>query len=155
MTDEEISKNLYLQLFPLLKGNTEATVFCVDLMNICQVWDDLIDRDVKYTDNDINRTFQTLLFSLPMNEFYVKYQNELRPLIMNSILKWFDANKMEQGKEESDLNMAYMLRAEIYSIFCYVAFLVGGINHAKEVGIEIRRIYGEKLPEFIEEMQNA
>ena len=155
MTNEEITKNLYIQLFPLLKGNTEATTFCVDLMNIYQVWDDLIDRDSEYTDSDVNKAFQTLLFSLPMNSFYVANQHELRPLIMNSILKWFDANEMEKGKEESDLNMSYMLRAEIYSIFCYVAFLVGGLNYAKTVGVEIRRLYSEKLPEFIEEMKNA
>ena len=155
MKNEEITKSLYLSLFPLLKGDSEATTFCVDLMNICQVWDDLIDKDSEYTDDDINKTFQTLLFSLPMNSFYVAHQHELRPLIMNSILKWFDANEMEKGKEESDLHMSYMLRAEIYSIFCYVAFLIGGLNYAKTVGVKIRRLYSEKLSEFIEEMQNA
>jgi len=155
MKNEEISKNLYIQLCPLLKGNTAATVFCVDLMNIYQVWDDLIDKDNEYTDSDVNQVFQTLLFSLPMNEFYVKNQNELRPLIMNSILKWFDANKMEEEGKEADLHMSYMLRAEIYSIFCYVAFLVGGLNYAKEIGVSIRRLYAETLPEFLEEMKNA
>lgn len=83
------------------------------------------------------------------------HQDELRPLIMNAILKWFDSNKMESEGKEEDLHMAYMLRAEIYSIFCYIALLVGGLDHAKEVGVSIRRIYDEKLTEFIEEIQNA
>lgn len=155
MNNDEINKNLYIKLFPLLKGNSNATMLCVDLMNVCQVWDDLIDRDKQYTDYDINRTFQTLLFFLPLNPFYEAHQDELRPLIMNSILKWFDSNKMEAEGKEGDLHMAYMLRAEIYSIFCYVAMLVGGMDYAKEVGVEIRRIYDEKLPEYIEEMTNA
>jgi len=155
MKNEDISKSLYINLFPLLKGNSDATVFCVDLMNIYQVWDDLIDRDKEYTDTDVNQAFQTLFFSLPKNEFYIKHQNELRPLIMNSILKWFDANEMEKGGKVDDLNMSYMLRAEIYSIFCYVAFLVGGLNYAKEVGVSIRRLYAETLPDFLEEMRNA
>ena len=155
MTNDEINKNLYIQLFPLLKGNTDATVLCVDLMNICQVWDDLVDRDKEYTDDDINRTFQTMLFRLPLNKFYDKNQDELRPVIMNAILKWFDSNEMEKEAKTEDLHMTYMLRAEIYSIFCYVAFLVGGLEYAKTVGPQIRRIYNEKLPEFIEEMQNA
>ena len=81
--------------------------------------------------------------------------SDVAPLIMNFILKWFDDNKMEDEGKESDLHMCYMLRAEIYSIFCYVAFLVGGLNYAKEVGVSIRRLYAEKLPEFLEEMQNA
>lgn len=155
MYNEEINKNLYINLFPLLKGDTHATSLCVDLMNICQVWDDLIDRDKEYTDNDINRVFQALLFTVPLNPFYDKHQDELRPIIMNAILKWFDSNKMEKEGKEEDLHMTYMLRAEIYSIFCYIAFLVGGLDHAKTVGVDIRRLYDEKLPEFIEEMKNA
>ena len=155
MTNEEIEKNLYLELFPLLKGNTDATVLCIDLMNICQIWDDLIDRDKEYTDNDINKAFQTLLFRLPLNKFYDRHQDELRPVIMNAVLKWFDSNKMEEEGKTEDLHMTYMLRAEIYSIFCYIAFLVGGLEHAKEVGVSISRIYNEKLDDFIEEKQNA
>lgn len=155
MNNAEISESLYKGLFPLLKNDALATEFCVDLMNIYQVWDDLIDRDKEYTDTDINTVFQTLLISLPKNEFYMRFQSELSPLIMSSILKWYDSNEMEKEKKESDLHMAYMLRAEIYSIFCYVAFLVGGLNHAKKVGISIRRLYSETLPDFLEEINNA
>lgn len=155
MNNEEINKNLYIKLFPLMKGNADATALCVDLMNVCQVWDDLIDRDKDYTDNDINRAFQALLITIPNNPFYDAYRKELIPAITNAILKWFDANTLEDSAETADLNMAYMLRAEIYSIFCYVAFLVGGMEYARTVGVEIRRLYNETLEEFIEEIQNA
>lgn len=146
--------SLYIALLPLLKNDNNATSFCIDLMSICQVWDDLIDND-DCKDDDINGVFDILLFRLPVNPFYLKYQSSLMPLIMNAKLKWMDANKMENEKQGEDLHMAYMLRAEIYSIFAYVAFLVGGFEYYNEVGVEIRRLYGEKMSEFIEEMQNA
>lgn len=154
MKDENLIEVVFKNLYPLLKCNGDATRFCCDLMKIAQVWDDLIDRD-DYEDDDINHVFHILLFTLPLNPFYIQHQDELRPLIMNTILKWNDANKMESEKEDGDLHMAYMLRAEIYSIFCYVALLVGGSSYAKEVGVQIRRLYGETMKDYLKEMNHA
>lgn len=155
MSDEIILASLRTQLFPLLKKDLAATDFCIDLMKVYQVWDDLIDKDTAYTDDDVNKVFHILLFTMPTNPFYNRYQAELRPLIMSSVLKWFDSNVMEEQAEGEDLHMAYMLRADIYSIYCHVAFLLGGLDYAKEVGVSIRRIYGEKMSEFIKEVSHA
>ena len=148
-------ERLRTHLAPVLRDE-HAVQFCVQLLELIHVWDDLIDRDHEVDAVTINRTMLTALIDLPLNPFYHRHIQTLAPLLLNASLQWQDANSMEgPDAPESDLNMAWMLRASVYQIFAFCAFLLGGMDYAREVGPTIRRMYGESLQQYREEMHNA
>lgn len=157
MTIIEDKKNIEIlqaNLRVFFKGEEFAVQLCLDLFTIAQIWDDLIDKDKDVSDQDINRAFRIALVVIPSNPFYREYGAHLRPLILNAILRWQDANVLEHGSL-ADQHQAFIHRAAIYDIFNLCAYLIGGADWAKEVGPQMRQLYGEKLEDFIKEMNDA
>jgi len=136
------------------KGDPDAIEFFMTLWRITQTWDDLIDKDTECADQDINDAFRMALIELPVNRFYAINQHILTPLILNMILEWQDANVLEQDSEH-DRHMAWMLRAGILEIIPMCAYIIGGADWAREQGPEMRRIYQEKLEDFMKEMETC
>ena len=134
----------------LFKGNIFAVELAMDIIYVIDLWDDLIDKDKVRTNHDINLAFKTLFHKLPTNPFYKANEAQLIPIIMNSILKWEDANILEKGSDD-DKNKAYMLQAGLYDLFSYIALLVGGYEWVAQIGPDIRRSYCEKLDKYKEE----
>jgi len=137
------------------KGNLAAVKFCLDLTYILHLWDDLIDKDVERKPEEISYAFKLALIDLTDNPFYMKNLRELKPAIVDIILKWEDANILEKSRSNNDVAMAWMLRAELFQMFNYCAYLIGGWQWAKEVGPQMRRMYGEKLIDFLKEMRKC
>ena len=138
-----------------LSGNTNAIVFCLNMIKTIHVWDDLIDKDNKLTDEEINSAFTFLMVDMPLNPFYVLHQRDLAPMMNNIILKWHTANVFEKEKESGDVDKAYMLRAELYQLFVLCATLIGGREWGRDMSILIWRFYGESLTELKTEVKNA
>lgn len=151
--EQEIKQQAALieKLRYFLKEDIDAVRFCIDFVFICHLWDDLIDKDKERTDTDINDAFLAALVEIPGNPFYMRHMHVLRPVILNIILQWEDANTLERGSDH-DKQMAWMLRAGMLQIFNVCAYLVGGPAWAREVGPGIRRMYEETLHDFMEEM---
>lgn len=137
-----------------LQGNYYAVKFCLDLWDISQVWDDLVDKDSDVPAEKISDAFTKAIFELTGNPFYVEHIMTFRPLIMDTILQWEDANSLEHSTDQAK-HMAYMLRAGIYNIFCYCAFLIVGHDAYRAMQGKMRLMYGETLQSFMEEMKNA
>ena len=154
MIDKQEQK-LIQKLDMFLQGNIDAVRFCKDLIALIHVWDDLIDRDVERTDNEINDAFRIALIEIPSNPFYRAYQNHFIPLIMNCILQWEDANKMEAGDDLDNKKMAWMLRASVVQIISYCAFIIGGMEWSRKIGVSIREMYEEKLEDFLKEVKKC
>ena len=151
MIKEEIQEQEFIKkLDVFLKGNIEAIKFCHDLVAMIHIWDDLVDKDKEITDDDINNAFRVALVDIPLNPFYNRYREHLIPLIMNCILQWEDSNKMEKG-ELQDKHQAFILKASVLQIISYCAFIIGGIEWSRKVGVDIRRMYEEKLEDIIKE----
>ena len=91
-----------------LQGNQNAITLCLQLVRVSNLWDDLIDKDKKIDDEDINTVFTDLLVSIPLNPFYVAFQSQIAPMMNNIILKWHTANVYEKEQKENDLEKAYM-----------------------------------------------
>ena len=148
----EQQKKLTEKLNYFLKGDIAAVHLCLNLTYIAHLWDDLFDRDRQRSGQDINDAFRIALVDIPLNRFYLEYITDLRPLIMNAILQWEDANILDHGNDH-DQHMAFMLRASFAQIFNYCAYLVGGPDWAREVGPEMRRLYDESFDEYKKEME--
>ena len=141
------------KLAPALKDDQWALQFCIDIMFIAHLWDDLIDGDPRAS-KDINEAFRIALIDIPKNPFYSAYIGELRPVMMNVILQWQDANVLEIGDRE-DRAKAYMLKASVLQLFNYCAYLIGGPAWAAEVGPGLRRLYEESIFDYLKEKDHA
>ena len=151
----QYQKDLVQMLKYCLMDNQDAVRFCIDVTFIAHVWDDLVDKDKERTNEEISNAFKAALIDIPSNPFYLAHINDLRPLMMNAILQWQDANKLEVNGDDHDKHMAYMLRASFIQLFVYCAFLIGGGGWAETIGPEVRRIYREDLYTYMKEMENA
>lgn len=128
--------------------------FCVRLMELIHVWDDLTDGDPAEND-DVHRAFTDALTGFDANPFFLAFQSSLRPLITSMILQWHDANALEAEASLSGLRKAYMLRAFVIQVWAYCAFLTGGMEHYRRVGPVIQGLYTEDWDTYIEEFGHA
>ena len=138
-----------------LIGNSNAIVFCLDMIKAIHLWDDLIDKDNELKDEEINDVFTFLMVDMPMNPFYAVNQRDIAPMMQNIILKWHTANVFEKEKEVNDVDKAYMLRAELYQLFVLCATLIGGRQWGRDMSVSIWRLYGESIKELKKEVQDA
>jgi hypothetical protein len=147
-TDIEKHNALTASLMGYLKDE-QAVDFCMSVVYVAHVWDDLVDGGQR-TAKEINDAFWACLFSIPYNPFYQKHSSVLRPVMMNAVLQWEDANTLEHGSAH-DKHMAFMLRASICQLFNVCAMLLHGLDYARSVGPDLRRLYEESLESFMEE----
>jgi len=152
--NEDIKEATAETLLELFQGNQDAVMFCMELLYVYHLWDDLYDGDKERDKEEINHAFMTILTGFRRNAFYRTFQHDLLPLITSSILQWTDANEIELEGEESELPKSYMLRANIVQIWGYCAYLIGGFNHYKEIGGIIQKLYEEDFDVYIEEFKN-
>ena len=138
-----------------LIGNTQAVQFCLDMIKAIHLWDDLIDKDTKIEDEDINEVFTFLMVDMPMNPFYVLNQRDIAPMMNTIILKWHTANVFEKEKKVNDVEKAYVLRAELYQLFVLCATLIGGREWGRDMSVNIWRLYDESVNDLKKEVQDA
>ena len=138
-----------------LIGNSNAIVFCLDMIKAIHLWDDLIDKDNELKDEEINDVFTFLMVDMPMNPFYAVNQRDIAPMMNTIILKWHTANVFEKEKEVNDVDKAYMLRAELYQLFVLCATLIGGREWGRDMSVSIWRSYIESAKELKKEVNHA
>jgi hypothetical protein len=152
---EKVSLESFRAFFEeIFKGDLASIKFCLDLLEVAHVWDDLVDKDNRLTSGEINRVFITAIFGL--QNYPLWFSAGLNHLVLNSFLKWRDANEIENNplSSDDDLSKSYMLRAGLYDVFAVIAYHLYGDEWAREVGPKIRLLYGEKLKDYILEMRS-
>jgi len=138
-----------------LQGNSNAIVLCLSMVKAIHLWDDLIDKDNKIDDEDINDVFTFLMVDMPMNPFYAVNHRDIAPMMNTIILKWHTANVFEKEKKVNDVDKAYMLRAELYQLFVLCATLIGGHQWGRDMSVSIWRSYIENVKELKQEVNDA
>lgn len=137
--------NLPDKLLEFVRGDREAFAFLMDVHEIVEVWDDLIDKDKPVSDAVLNGTFYRALITLPRNGFYQRNFSLLNPVFEAAIMDWWTASRFESNREE--LETAYTLRCGFYMLTVMSARIIGGLEWAKEVGAEVRKM-GDTLAEY-------
>ena len=138
---KEQIEHLKAVLPDLMLGDDGAVRFLLSIYEIAQIWDDCVDQDRKLEGTEVDDVFLGLFFFLRKNPFYMAFENDLNPLIMNAYLEWHDSRELEKTGNLDDLHKAFMLRAGMLSLIPYCAFLVGGVQHARRIGPQARRLY--------------
>lgn len=132
-------------------SDKNAINLSLDLWDVCQVWDDLIDGD-SVSKDDINEAFLKCLLRIPTNPISLAMP-ELPYHIYNVFLRWRDSDLIERSAPTGeDLNKSYMLRAGVYDLFILIAAKLYGDEHAKNIGVKVRKYYGEKLEDYKSEI---
>ena len=156
MNDVEKQRPIFTENFNYwFNGDKNVVDFCLKVVQVIHLWDDLVDRDKPIDDEDINEAFTSLMVDIPLNPFYIANINFIAPMMQSIISKWHTANVFERDQIENDLDKAYMLRAELYQLFVLCSELIGGRDWSRFVAPNIWRCYIEKVEEFKKEMQNA
>lgn len=119
------------------RGEPDAAAFLTGLHRIVDIWDDLIDKDKPVDDAAINAAFYAALVAIPRNPFYRAHFALLSPLIESAIIDWHTANALEKTGGD-DLRTAHALRCAGYSVLIMCARIIGGVEWAEEVSLELR-----------------
>lgn len=139
----------------LTKGNDEAAAMLEIIVAALHVWDDLIDKDRKPDDEEINTTFTALLTELPRNSFYRANVDAITPLLVTAIANWHTANLFERGTDRNEQEVAFVLRSSYVNILTYTAYICGGMAWARAITPEIRRFtHRETLAGFFRNLEN-
>lgn len=139
-------------LSAIYQGNQDAVELSLMLYNVAQVWDDIVDGEA-VTARDVNAAFVDALVKIPTNRIY-QLMPELPYHIYNVFLRWRDATNMENNHpSENDMHKCYMLRAGLFDIFALIAAKMFGDDYAAEVGVTIRRLYGETFESYSQEFR--
>jgi hypothetical protein len=134
------------------KGDEDAFRLGKAIIHIACVWDDLVDRDVPVTNEQINSLMWTMLVEMQLNPFYRKWSGVLQPLIQSSIINWHLSNLMEKEPGLSR-EIAHVARYSAGDTLIYMAMLIGGMPWALEIGPEFKkRLQKEGFAEYNEEM---
>ena len=132
-------------------GDEDAILFAQKLFAAAQIWDDIADEGATEEHNALS---EWLLYGKSLNPFYARFRGQLDPVLYCMYAQWRDATVLETASKE-DCEKAFMLRAGIYTVWSFMAYLLGGETHAKECGPEIYRSYGEKLEDVLKEFNHA
>lgn len=123
---------------------TKDDIFAADFLNsffyCIHLLDDLVDKDVDRSDEDITKVVFYLLVSMPRNPFFHKHVDYLTTVIQGIVLQWRDATRWEKARDKELMKRSFALKDTAYDIVSHVAFLVGGYDHMLEVNDELKAL---------------
>jgi hypothetical protein len=123
------------------------------IMDIVEVWDDLIDGDKLVSHKDIHQTFINLMFFIPQNPFFERHKTYLLPIILTCVNAWMDANELAKSENRRDKQAAWWLKQMGVELYGTVAFLTGGYNHMRDISLKARSILAhEDFEDFEREL---
>lgn len=139
--------------FKACRGYKPAVDLCNQYFHVCQLWDDLIDKDAIRNDTDINNAFISALFEIPSNVFYQSNFNYLKGVMLSGVIDWLDANDLEKGTDHEKM-IAYTLRDNFNNLVIHCAYLIGGKAWMHEIRKQLRlNVYDEPLEKYMESLK--
>jgi hypothetical protein len=149
---EAISKEKQDRLLYFLKDDKYALLFCLDLLYVSHLWDDLLDLDKVRSGEEINEAFIRSLWRIPSNLFYRQCQPALLPMMYNALCMWLESGTLKKSGENGKL-AAFALDNAVVEIIHFCILIKGTIDWAREVGPEFWALFGptsEDLTECLE-----
>lgn len=145
-------KQAFLPLFEhIYKNDTAAIELSFMLLDVSQVWDDLVDKDKPVSEEAIDTAFLYSLQCIPMHKYW---SPALHSMLSSVYLRWHAANCIERdcSSNNDELSKAWMLRAGLFDLFELLSMQLHGIAFAKANARLVRQYYGERLDSFLLEV---
>lgn len=136
-----------------LKDDASALSLAVDLIYLAHLLDDLVDRDVERSVEDVKRGFRVLLVDNPNNPFLQAHFLQLTPLMGSALMTYLDSTTLEHGDKDERFK-AFHIRNDVLKIIRHMMLLTGGADWSQEQGPEFWREFGPpeaKYEEYLKE----
>lgn len=124
-----------------MAGNQEAVEAVHTITEICDVWDDLVDRDKPVPEDAINGAFVKAFIALAGNSFYKRHEAQFFAILATGINAWLDSNTLQHGKTEKERMLAFYIRTFGFEVAHLAALLSGGWDHLRRVSLEMRMFF--------------
>lgn len=111
------------------------------MINVAELWDDLVDKDREIPLSEINDVFMGLLFVLPTNEFFRKHQERLLPVMLMAVNAFYDSESLKKSENIRIRKIAFQLRFALIEVFKTCALIIGGWEHLRNVSQEMIEFY--------------
>ena len=122
-------------------GDEDAINWFLDYCQVCEVFDDLVDRDKAIADSTVTDALYRLLCAMPINGFFDRFKGQLCPIITGGINSWLDANDLERSSEVDDRIRAFTLRDRYMEVLTFIIVLARGWDYLREHSLEIRAFF--------------
>jgi hypothetical protein len=137
-------------------GNQDALNMYRMLVDLVQIWDDLVDKDKEVPESDINYAFLIALAYMPANPFYSLIQKDVLPMWIISLSAYEVANKFERDKDEKGLEISHNLRFAAGHVVAYMVHMCLGYEKAKDIMPEVwKTIVDQRFQDYRKEHLNA
>lgn len=141
MTHTERIELQNAKMLDWMAGNQEAVDAVFTITEICDVWDDLVDRDNPVSEDAVNGAFVKAFIALAGNSFYKRHEAQFFAILATGINAWLDANDLQKGKTEKERMLAFYIRTFGFEITHLAAMLAGGWDHLRRVSLEMRMFF--------------
>lgn len=149
---EPVPKEKVDRLLYFLKDDQYALLFCLDMLWISHVWDNLIDKDEEMADEDINKAFIKALAGIPTNPFYQRLQAPLMSMMYNTLALWLESNELRKTGGADEGVTANALENAVIEIIHFCILTKGGLDWAREVALEFWQLFGPSYDELQESL---
>jgi hypothetical protein len=119
-------------------GNQSAVDFYVAVSAVCELWDDLTDKDKDISQADVDQAFWHALVTLPNNEFFNTHKSFFVPLILQGINAYKDSVELERGGAE-DRAYALTLRYLGLQLAPMIVTVLRGHDAARAMSVDFWR----------------
>lgn len=132
----------------------DAFILANSIIELTNVWDDLIDKDHEVPDSIINGAFYCALSEIPQNPFFARHRGYLQPLMDMMMTSYFCANEWEKNKDEHGMEIGHVIRyAPALVVGAIVNLATGTVSG--DLPILYKAMFGDRRADYFREILSA
>lgn len=139
--DSQVWREERNQLLYQWVQDENAVVWLLDYCQVCEVFDDLVDKDKPVEDRELTDILHTVFVRMPLNPFFERYKLQLCPVVAVGINSWLDANWLEKSGKHTDRVRAFTLRDRYMDVLTVILEITRGWEWLREHSLEIRAFF--------------
>lgn len=141
-----------MKIIDLFGGNKHGEDIFEMFRTLLHTWDDLVDKDVDVSEDQINEAFRICLIGLPTNPLYSHIFPAISPMLEVVMSAYVTANKFEREKDEHGIEISHSLRYAAGHIIAYAIIQCVGIEKSKElVPLMWKEVFFERFDDYKKE----
>ena len=121
-----------------------AIQWVLDYFDVCELFDDLLDKDKAVSDARVQRALWEALVDMPGNPFFLANAATLIPVISTGVNAYLDANTLESEPVDANLHFSYVMRAVYIAALQAVVEITRGRDFMRSISVDIVRFFGSE-----------
>lgn len=137
-------------LFRWANGNAEAAALLSLLADLVRAADDFVD-DEKGRQSRMAQVLHSCLVLLPQNAFYREHAQRFAGVFLDALLSWEVSDEWRTSGDRKRETFGYVYREAVDRIPVMVAYLTGGLDHARAVMRDVFEVCHTGSDETVEQ----